>query len=102
MQYFMVRIRFSAEAWTAWVNSPHSCRGKVESAAQSFGGRLVEYWWAVSDFDSLLILEMPDLAAFQSLSAFLRSMGGFDEYKVTQLLSDEAALASLVQAAKAQ
>lgn len=99
MQTYALEVTYGATAWAAWVQGPHSCAAKIAATLADLGGRLVGFWWANADFDSFLLVELPDAAALTSFRAFVSSLGGVERMRATGLISDDEGVAAVGRAA---
>lgn len=98
MTTYQIEVMYNADAWTAWIRGPHSCAPKVEAVLSSLGGRLIGFWWASAEFDSLLLAELPDAAALAAFRTFAASLGGIHSLRAVALLSDEEGVAAIARA----
>ncbi len=98
MTTYQLLVTYNADAWSAWVRGPHSCAPKIEATLANLGGRLIGFWWANEEFDSLLLLELPDEGALAAFRTFAMSLGGIASLRAVPLLSDEAGIAAIARA----
>lgn len=100
MTTYQLQVTYNQDAWAAWVRGPHSCAPKIEATLATLGGRLIGFWWATAEFDSLLLAELPDASALAAFRVFAMSLGGIASLRAVPLLTDEAGLAAIARAGK--
>lgn len=98
MTTYLIDVTYNADAWAAWIRTPHSCAPKIEALLTNLRGRLIGFWWANAGFDSLLLVELPDAAALLTFRAYAASMGGIDTVRAVPLLSDQEGVAAMARA----
>lgn len=98
MTTYQIEVTYNADAWGAWIREPHSCAPKIEGVLSRLGGRLINFWWASGEFDSLLLVELPDAAALSTFKTFAASLGGISSLRAVPLLSDEEGVAAVARA----
>ena len=102
MAYYMWQVAYTPEAWAAQVANPQDRREAVRPVVESYGGRLVDAWYAFGDYDVVAVFEMPDGVGTAALSMALAAGGAAKDVKTTPLLTMEEGLEAMRRANRRQ
>ncbi len=98
MAHYLVQVAYSAEAWASLVKNPQDRIAKVSKAVEKLGGNLLQGWMSFGDFDTILIMEMPDNVGAAAFAVAIAAGGACKGVKTTPLLSVEEGLAAMKKA----
>lgn len=98
MAHYLVQVAYSAEAWASLVKNPQDRIAKVSKAVEKLGGKLLQGWMSFGDFDTILIMEMPDNVGAAAFAVAIAAGGACKGVKTTPLLSVEEGLAAMKKA----
>jgi uncharacterized protein with GYD domain len=98
MAHFLVQVSYSPEAWASLVKGPQNRIGAVSKAVETLGGKLVQGWLSFGDYDTVVILDMPDNVAAAAFAAAIAAGGSCKGVKTTPLLSPEEGVAAMKKA----
>jgi uncharacterized protein with GYD domain len=98
MAQFLVQVAYSQEAWAGLVKKPQNRIGVVSAAVEKLGGKLVQGWLSFGDYDTVIVLEMPDNVAAAAFAAAIAAGGSCKSVRTTPLLSAEEGVAAMKKA----
>jgi uncharacterized protein with GYD domain len=98
MAQYLVQVAYSQEAWAALVTKPQNRIGVVSAAVEKLGGKLVQGWLSFGDYDTVIVLEMPDNVAAAAFAAAIAAGGSCKSVRTTPLLSAEEGVAAMKKA----
>jgi uncharacterized protein with GYD domain len=98
MAQYLVQVAYSQEAWAALVKKPQNRIGVVSAAVEKLGGKLVQGWLSFGDYDTVIVLEMPDNVAAAAFAAAIAAGGSCKSVRTTPLLSAEEGVAAMKKA----
>jgi uncharacterized protein with GYD domain len=91
MPLYLSRFSYTRDAVKALVDNPQD-RGRAASeAAESLGIKLIGFWYALGEFDGVLLAEAPDNAAAVALAMLVGGSGALSRFETTVLLDMEEA-----------
>jgi uncharacterized protein with GYD domain len=83
---YLSRFSYTPEATQALVHNPQD-RGKAATeAAATVGVDVKGFWYALGDFDGVLLAEAPDNAAMVALGMLVGQTGTLSRFETTVLL----------------
>jgi uncharacterized protein with GYD domain len=99
MPLYLCRFSYTTEAIRALVEHPQD-RGKAaaESAA-TLGINLLGFWYALGEFDGVLLAEAPDNATVAALAMMVGGSGALSRFETTALLTMDEAQEAMRKAA---
>ena len=97
MALYRLDFSYTAEAWQALAKNPEDRREPIRQLAERIGGRLIELYYSMGEYDGFVILEAPDnlSASVGSLSALMP--GHLKAAKTTPIFTVEETLQVLQQ-----
>lgn len=98
MAHYLVQVAYTADAWASLVKNPQNRIDVVSSAVEKLGGKLMHGWMCFGDFDTVVIMEMPDNVSAAAFAAAIASGGSCKAVKTTPLLSAEDGVAAAKKA----
>ncbi len=91
MPLYLSRFSYSTDAIKALVSNPQDREQAAREAAESLGVKLIGFWYALGDFDGVLLAEAPDNATVAGLAMLVGMTGALTKFETTVLLGmDEA------------
>jgi uncharacterized protein with GYD domain len=99
MPKYAIMFHYRPGAVRAMMDRPEDRAAIVGRAAESVGGRLEAYYWALGSFDGLIILEVPNGRAAASVQMVMAGTGAVDHVETHELFPAEG-LNELLQRAK--
>jgi uncharacterized protein with GYD domain len=98
MAQFLVQVAYSPEAWASLVNNPQNRIPAVSAVVKKLGGKLLHGWLSFGDYDTVVIMEMPDNVSAAAFAAAIAAGGSCKSIKTTPLLSPEEGVAAMKKA----
>jgi uncharacterized protein with GYD domain len=98
MAHFLVQAAYSQQAWASLVKGPQNRIKAVTATVEKLGGKLVSGWLSFGDYDTVVILDMPDNVAAAAFAAAIAAGGSCKSVKTTPLLSPEEGVAAMRKA----
>jgi uncharacterized protein with GYD domain len=99
MPKYAIMFHYRPGAVRAMMDRPEDRAAIVAQAAESLGGKLEAYYWALGPFDGLIILDVPDGRAAASVQMVMAGTGAVDQIETHELFPAER-LNDLLQRAK--
>ena len=95
MATYMTQFSYTAEAWAALAKSPEDRGAAVAALLEKLGGRLIDIYYTMGDYDGFIIFEAPDgnTAAAGIIAA--TTPGHLKATKTTQIFTMAETLAIL-------
>ena len=87
MAQFLVQVAYSPEAWATLVNNPQNRIPAVSAVVKKLGGKLLHGWLSFGDYDTVVVMEMPDNVSAAAFAAAIAAGGACKSIKTTPLLS---------------
>jgi uncharacterized protein with GYD domain len=101
MAYYLIQAAFTPEAWAKLVKSPQDRRQAVAPMVEKLGGRLENYWISFGEYDSVVVVQVPDNVTAAALSLAASSSGALKAIKTTPLMTMEEGMEAMRKAAAA-
>ncbi len=99
MPIYMTQFAYTPEAWAALVRRPEDRSKVLDQLLHQFGGKLISFYYAFSEYDGIAIYEAPDETAAAGALLAVFGPGHNKAIKTTQLLSVDQALEAMRRAA---
>lgn len=92
MPVYLVQFSYASRSIKALVAQPDvDHAGQASAMVMSLGGRLLGYWYALGDFDGVVLIDAPDNSAAASVAMAIGGTGEVTRLDTTVLLTmDEA------------
>lgn len=102
MAQFLIQFRYESAALKRLVDRPEIDRA-AEAAAliASLGGNLLGYWYALGDFDGVVLIEAPDTSVPAAVAMAVGGSGEVARIQTTALLTITEARRAMQTAATA-
>jgi uncharacterized protein with GYD domain len=101
MAYYLIQAAFTPESWAKLVKNPQDRKAAIAPMVEKLGGRLESYWYSFGDYDSVVIVQVPDNVTAAALSLAASSAGALKGIKTTPLMTSEEGMAAMRKAAGA-
>jgi len=98
MSLYMTQFAYTTEAWTALTKNPVDRREGLRVMMKKLGGRLIELYYSLGEYDGVLLYEGPDDTAATAAVIAAVGAGHIKAVKTTKLLSVEDTLQALRKA----
>jgi uncharacterized protein with GYD domain len=94
----MVQVAYSPEAWAGLLKSPQNRLSVVSAMAEKLGGRLEQGWMSFGEYDTVVMLELPDNIAAAAFASAIAAGGSCKSVHTTPLLSVEDGMQAMKKA----
>lgn len=101
MPMYLSLFSYTSEATRALVNSPQDRAKQATDAAATLGVDIKGFWYALGEFDGVLLAEAPDNAAMAALAMLVGQSGTLSRFETTALLDMSEAQSAMRAAADA-
>ena len=98
MAHFMIRWQLTDSSAKGLVATPQDRTAIARVLAESFGGKLLHYYFSFGEYDGVGICEFPDNTAVAAFSMTAASTGAFSRFETTPLLTGKEAEAAMKRA----
>jgi uncharacterized protein with GYD domain len=99
MASYMVQVAYTPEAWASLVRHPEDRVEAVRPAIERLGGRVEGKWLSFGEYDTILIVQMPDNVSAAAFSMAVAAGGAVKTMKTTPLMTAEEGVAAMRKAA---
>lgn len=101
MPLYLGRFSYTTDAMKGLVENPHDRAQAAAEAFESFGAKLIGFWYAFGDFDGVFLAEAPDNATAAAVAMLVRGSGALSKFATTVLLDMDEAQEAMRKAAGA-
>src|SRR5579863_617337 len=98
MPSYLVQVAYTSEAMAAMIKKPQDRASVVGKAVAKLGGTLKEAWLTFGDYDTVVLVEMPDDISAAAFAMAISAGGSCSAVKTTPLLSVEDGIAAMKKA----
>ena len=95
MPRYMFQFTYTRKAWVALVKEPVDRRVAVEALLEKLGGRLIEFSYALGEYDGLAIIEVPNETVMTAAILAVVGPGHIKATKTTALVPVEQAVEAM-------
>jgi uncharacterized protein with GYD domain len=99
MAHFLVQVAYTSDAWASLVKTPQNRIEVVSKVVEKLGGSVLQGWLSFGDYDTVVIMEMPDSVSAAAFAMAIASGGSCKTVKTSPLLTSAEGLAALKKAA---
>ena len=100
MPYYLIQSTFKDSATKALVAKPQPREDVVAKTAKSLGGKLHSFFFAFGEYDTAVIVELPDNQAAAALALAVAGSGALAKYQTTVLMTSSEAVEAMKKAKK--
>ena len=91
MPLYLARFSYTTDAMKALVDQPQDRSAAARELAETLGGKLLGFWYALGEFDGVFLMEAPDNASAVAVAMAVGASGALSDIETTVLLDmDEA------------
>jgi uncharacterized protein with GYD domain len=101
MPLYLSRFSYTPDTIRALVKNPEDRAKAAGEAAESLGVTLLGFWYALGEFDGVLLAEAPDNAAVAGLAMLVGGSGALSKFETTPLLTMDEAQEAMRRAGRA-
>lgn len=98
MPSYLVQVAYTPEATAGLLKKPHDRSAVVSKAIEKLGGTLKSAWLSFGDYDTIVVVEMPDNVSAAAFALSIGAGGSCKAVKTTPLLSIEEGIAAMKKA----
>ncbi|ODT06871.1 MAG: hypothetical protein ABS35_45365 [Kaistia sp. SCN 65-12] len=98
MPHYLIQVSYAPVAVKAMVAKPQNREDAARKAIESLGGSLKAFYFALGEFDVVLIVEFPDNKSVAALSLAIGSSGSLSEIRTTALMTTAEGMESMQKA----
>jgi uncharacterized protein with GYD domain len=98
MAKFAVFFCYTPKSWATFIAKPSDRRAAIRSLLENLEGTLDELFFMLSEWDGMVILELPDTDGAVALSAAMKSSGAFEKLETHELIAPDHLPEALVKA----
>jgi uncharacterized protein with GYD domain len=95
---YVTQFAYTPQAWAAQIKNPQDRREGFGALASKLGGRLVDAYITLGDYDGLVIFDAPDDTTAAAIAMATVSPGHIKAIKTTRALTVEEALEAMRKA----
>ncbi len=100
MAQYLVQVAYTSETIATLVNNPQDRIVVVSKVVKKLGGKVVNGWLSFGEYDTALIVHLPDNVAAAAFAMAIGAGGACKSVKTTPLLSVEEGISAMKAAAK--
>jgi uncharacterized protein with GYD domain len=101
MPLYLARFSYTADAMKALINQPQDRSAAARELAETLGGKLLGFWYALGEFDGVYLMEAPDNASAAAVAMAVGASGALSQVETTVLLDMDEAQDAMRKAAAA-
>ena len=98
MPSYLVQVAYTSEAMAAMLKKPQDRSAVVGKAVAKLGGSLKSAWLTFGDYDTVVLVEMPDNISAAAFAMAISAGGSCSAVKTTPLLSVEEGITAMKKA----
>jgi len=100
MQYFLVQISYTSEAWSILIKEPQNRLDSLRPVIEGLGGKIESSFLMFGDYDAMGIMQLPDSVSSAALSMAIMAGGAVKNVKTVQLMPWAEGLEAMKKAKK--
>lgn len=100
MATYLVQVSYTAESLSSLIAKPQDRSGHISKVIAGLGGKSVGSWLAFGDYDSVMVVEMPNNVSAAALALAAAAGGSCKSVKTTPLLTIAQGLSALRKAGR--
>jgi uncharacterized protein with GYD domain len=98
MPFYMVQGRYTQTAVKNLISNPEDRSKAAAAVMKAAGGKLLQYFWCLGDYDFMAISEFPNDEAAVASSMAAGSVGHISGLKTTKLMTSAEAMKAMAAA----
>ncbi len=101
MAFYLVQVTYTPEAWAAMVKTPQNrMESAVQPVAEKLGGKAAGCWVAFGKYDTIAMLELPNIVSAAAFSIVAPAGGTMRAIKTTPVMRFEEGMQAMSKAGK--
>ena len=101
MPLYLGRFSYTTEGMKGLLDQPQDRSAAAREVAESLGGKLLGFWYALGEFDGVFLMEAPDNGSAVALAMAVGAGGAVSDVETTALLDMDEAQEAMRKAAAA-
>jgi len=98
MSRYMIQASYTADAVASMVKHPEDRSEAVRPVVEQLGGKLLEFYFTLGDYDTILIVELPNNTAALAAALACIVPGHLATIRTTALLTPEETVMAMKEA----
>ena len=98
MAMYMVQFAYADQTWTALTQNPQDRTIPSRDLIEKLGGKLIQMYYCVGEYDGLVIFEAPDDISASAVSLASLAAGHLKVNKITKLFTADEMVQALRKA----
>ena len=94
----MIQFSYKSDTVGKLIQNPEDRAAAVKKLVESFGGKMLSFYYSYGDYDGTIIVDMPDNVSTLATVMTAFSGGGTSKLKTTVLISVEEAMTAMRKA----
>ena len=87
MAHYLLQVSYAANAVKAMVANPQNREDAVRKVVESMGGKLHAFYFALGEFDVVIIAEFPDNVSAAAVALATSATGALSKFETTVLMT---------------
>ena len=100
MAHYLMQVAYTPESWAKFIANPHNRAEALKPVVAKLGGEIEGAWFCFGEYDTIVILRMPDNTAASAFAVAAAAGGAVKAIRTTPLLSIEEGMNALKKAAE--
>ena len=101
MPFYMLQAAYTSEALGALAKNPQDRAPLISSQLQKLGGRLINFYYSLGEYDTVTIYEAPDDTVAAAFAVSVAAPGFLKAVKTTVLMTSDQAIEAMRKAGAA-
>ncbi len=101
MPDYLIQIVYAPETVATLVAKPQNREEVARSVLENFGGKIKGFWFALGEYDVVIVATLPDNVSAAAHSMAVLAGGAIKVFKTTPLLSVNEGIEAMKKASKA-
>ena len=98
MPHYLTQVAYTSECWAALLKKPQNRIEAVRPAIEKLGGKIECAYLSFGDYDTMVIVEMPDRVSAAAISMAFAAGGACKVVKTTPLLTIDEGVEAMKKA----
>jgi uncharacterized protein with GYD domain len=98
MAMYMIQASYAASSVAAMIKNPQDRAAAIRPMVEKMGGKLHGLWFALGEFDIVVLAEAPDNVSVTAIAMAVGATGALSSYRTTALLTAAEAVEAMRKA----
>jgi uncharacterized protein with GYD domain len=98
MPTFMTEAKLSEESLAVLSNKPSDRKREVKKVIDTYGGKLINFYWMFGEYDVITIYEAPNNSVAMAILLTLSAGGNVASHRTTPLIPNDQAMKAMKMA----